>query len=127
MDESSNNSLDKWWRIDHTDLNRSDPDGPTSEYYTLGFLDLHSLTGLPRNSFPWHNFLLHPRPSLGNMDSILPQLLSFPPHPPPAVPLSDKEYDKQIKGNLSLLNQTSAKRLTSGVSGGGDLLEVGQH
>lgn len=60
------------------------------------------------------------------MDSILPQLLSFPPHPPPAVPLSDKDYDKGIKTVLNLLSQTSAKKLTSGVGGGGDLLEVSQ-
>ena len=60
------------------------------------------------------------------MDSILPQLLSFPPHPPPAVPLSDKEYDKQIRSVVQLLNETSAKKLTGGVSGGGDLLDVSQ-
>lgn len=58
------------------------------------------------------------------MESILPQLLAFPPHPPPAVPLADAEYDKQIKGIVQTLNALPASKLTSGVAGGGDLLDV---
>lgn len=61
------------------------------------------------------------------MDNILPQLLSFPPHPPPITPLSDAEYDKQIRGVIQLLNETPAKKLTTGVSGGGDLLDVSHY
>ena len=58
------------------------------------------------------------------MDAVLPQLLSFPPHPPPVTPLSDAEFDKQIKVVVQLLNKTPANKLTAGVSGGGDLLDV---
>ena len=58
------------------------------------------------------------------MDAILPQLLSFPQHPPPITPLSDTEYDKQIKNVLLLLSKTPANQLTAGVSGGGDLMDV---
>ena len=58
------------------------------------------------------------------MDIILPQLLAFPPHPPPATPLSDAEYHKQMKALLETLNSVSASLLTSGVKGGGDLLDV---
>lgn len=61
-----------------------------------------------------------------NMDSILNQVLSFPPNPPPAVPLSDKDYDKQIRAVVQVLNATSAKKLTGGVATGEDLLEVGK-
>ncbi|KAI9810393.1 MAG: hypothetical protein M1827_006279 [Pycnora praestabilis] len=58
------------------------------------------------------------------MDELLPQLLAFPPHPPPAQPLSDAEYDRQIRALLQILNQTSANRLVGGVAGGGDLLDI---
>lgn len=58
------------------------------------------------------------------MDNLLPQLLAFPPHPPPATPLTDAEYDKQIKAIIQNLNTVPASKLTSGVPGGGDLLEV---
>lgn len=58
------------------------------------------------------------------MDSILPQLLSFPPHPPPADPLPDAEYDKQIKALVHTLSTLSGSKLTGGVRGGGDLLDV---
>ena len=53
------------------------------------------------------------------MNELLPQLLAFPPHPPPPQPLSDADYDRQIKSVVQLLNQTPASRLT-----GGDLLDV---
>ncbi|KAL8826865.1 MAG: hypothetical protein Q9191_003537 [Dirinaria sp. TL-2023a] len=58
------------------------------------------------------------------MDGVLPKLLSFPPHPPPPIPLSDADYDTQIKSVLQLLNETSARKLTAGVSGSGDLLDI---
>ena len=59
-----------------------------------------------------------------SMDTLLPQLLSFPPHPEPAKPVSDSEYDKQIKNLLHHINTIPASKLTSGVPGGGDLLDV---
>lgn len=59
------------------------------------------------------------------MDDLLPLLLSFPPHPPPAQPLSDDAYDGQIRGLLQVLNQIPGSRLTGKVSGGADLLDVG--
>ena len=58
------------------------------------------------------------------MDDLLPQLLSFPPHPAPAQKLSDSDYEKQVKSIVKLLNGTSASRLVKGVGGGGDLLDV---
>jgi len=59
-----------------------------------------------------------------NMDDILQRVLSFPPNPPPAVPLSDKDYDKQVRAVVQVLNATSGKKLTGGVSTGEDLLDV---
>lgn len=58
------------------------------------------------------------------MDSVLPQLLAFPPHPPPPKALSDAEYDKQIGSLVNILNTLSASKLTGGVSAGGDLLDA---
>ena len=58
------------------------------------------------------------------MDSLLPQLLAFPPHPPPPKPLTDAEYDKQIKSLIQVLGTVPASKLVSGVPGGGDLLDV---
>lgn len=58
------------------------------------------------------------------MDALLPQLLSFPPHPEPAKPLSDSEYDKHIKNLIHHINTIPASKLTSGVPGGGDLLDI---
>ncbi|MCJ1389811.1 hypothetical protein MMC18_002668 [Xylographa bjoerkii] len=58
------------------------------------------------------------------MDDLLPQLLSFPPHPPPLQKLSDYEYHRQIKALAHLLHDTSASKLVKGVAGGGDLLDV---
>lgn len=60
------------------------------------------------------------------MDTLLPQLLAFPPRPPPVTPLTESEYDKQIRCVVQLLNQTPANKLAGGVSGGGDLLTVWQ-
>ena len=58
------------------------------------------------------------------MDALLPQLLSFPPHPEPTKPLSDSEYDKMIKNLVHHINSVSTSKLISAVPGGGDLLDV---
>ena len=58
------------------------------------------------------------------MDAILQQLLAFPPHPPPATPPSDAEYDKQINIQIQHLNHIPASKLIAPVPGGGDLLDV---
>ena len=58
------------------------------------------------------------------MDTLLPQLLSFPPHPEPEKPLSDAEYDRHIKNLVNSINTVPASKLTLGVPGGGDLLDV---
>ncbi|KAI9878808.1 MAG: hypothetical protein M1830_010492 [Pleopsidium flavum] len=58
------------------------------------------------------------------MDDLLPLLLSFPPHPPPAHPLSNEEYDRQIRTLLQVLNQTPGSRLIGKIAGGGDLLDI---
>ncbi|KAI9681124.1 MAG: hypothetical protein M1817_002406 [Caeruleum heppii] len=58
------------------------------------------------------------------METLLPQLLAFPPHPPPTPPLSDAQYDPQIRSVIQLLNKTSASVLVNGVKGGGDLLDI---
>ncbi|KAL9035705.1 MAG: hypothetical protein Q9180_004717 [Flavoplaca navasiana] len=57
-----------------------------------------------------------------DMDSLLPQLLSFPPHPP--VPLADVAYDREIRSLRKVLNDTPASLLTAGVPNGGDLLDI---
>lgn len=59
-----------------------------------------------------------------NMDSLLPQLLAFPPHPPPATPLTDAEYEKQMRSQLHLLKQVPASTLINFVSEGTGLLDV---
>jgi len=58
------------------------------------------------------------------MESLLPQLLAFPPHPPPVVPLTDAEYDKQVRLIVQNLNTVPASKLTSGVTRGDDFLDV---
>lgn len=58
------------------------------------------------------------------MDSLLPQLLAFPPHPPPTAPLSEGEYDKKIRELVKTLHNVPGNKLIAGVSGGRDLLEV---
>lgn len=58
------------------------------------------------------------------MDSYLPQLLSFPPQTSPSSPVSSADYDKLIKSFLLFLNQIPGSKLTSGVAGESDLLDV---
>ncbi|KAL8965695.1 MAG: hypothetical protein Q9197_006380 [Variospora fuerteventurae] len=59
-----------------------------------------------------------------DMEYLLPQLLSFPPHPPPPLPLSDQVYDKEIRTLRLVLNEIPANALTGGVPNGGDLLDI---
>ncbi|KAL8950474.1 MAG: hypothetical protein Q9222_003489 [Ikaeria aurantiellina] len=59
-----------------------------------------------------------------DIESLLPFLLVFPPHPPPPIPIADALYDKEIKNLRKLLNDTPANQLTSGVPNGGDLLDI---
>lgn len=61
------------------------------------------------------------------MDTLLPQLISFPPHSEPEKPIPDAEYDKYIKNLVNNINTVPASKLTSGVPGGGDLLDVRLH
>ena len=60
------------------------------------------------------------------MDTLLPQLLAFPPHPPPEAPLSDAEYTKQIRFVIDVLGSTPANQLTGAAKGSGNLLDVSQ-
>ncbi|KAL8688945.1 MAG: hypothetical protein Q9218_005270 [Villophora microphyllina] len=55
---------------------------------------------------------------------LLPQLLSFPPHPPPAIPLTDAAYDKDIRSLRKLLSEIPNNLLVGGVHNGGDLLDI---
>ncbi|KAI4216740.1 MAG: hypothetical protein LQ351_000688 [Letrouitia transgressa] len=59
-----------------------------------------------------------------DIEALLPRLLSFPPHPAPPLPVSDTEYDKQIKSIVKLLSETSPSQLTGGIVNGEDLLDV---
>ncbi|KAI4112890.1 MAG: hypothetical protein LQ345_006027 [Seirophora villosa] len=59
-----------------------------------------------------------------DIEYLLPQLLSFPPHPPPPLPLSDQVYDKEIKTLRLVLNEIPGNALTGGVPNGGDLLDI---
>ncbi|KAL3424639.1 COP9 signalosome complex subunit 3 [Phlyctema vagabunda] len=58
------------------------------------------------------------------MDELLPQMLAFPPHPPPLKPLSDDKYDEAIRSQVTLLSKCSEKDLLGKTSGGEDTLEV---
>ena len=58
------------------------------------------------------------------MDAFLPQLLAFPPHPPPKQPLSVPEYDKQIKALVKVLNSASASKFKGKIHDKDDLLDV---
>ncbi|KAG0651900.1 COP9 signalosome complex subunit 3 [Hyphodiscus hymeniophilus] len=58
------------------------------------------------------------------MDSLLPQLLAFPPHPSPQPPLSDSAYDEGIKAQISTLRKSSEKTLRQQTSGGESPLDV---
>ncbi|KAI4236072.1 MAG: hypothetical protein LQ352_008039 [Teloschistes flavicans] len=59
-----------------------------------------------------------------DISPLLPQLLSFPPHPPPAIPLTDAAYDKEIKYLRKILSDLPNNLLIGGVPNGGDLLDI---
>jgi len=58
------------------------------------------------------------------MDDLLPKLLSFPPHPPPKVPLSDASYDEGIKAQIATVGKISEGKLLQQTSGGENALDV---
>ena len=58
------------------------------------------------------------------MEALLPQLLVYPPQPPPQKPLTETQCDVQIRAITNTLNHTPAHILTGGVGGGSDLLDV---
>ena len=58
------------------------------------------------------------------MEALLPQLLAFPPNPPPPQALSSPEYDKQIRVLIKFLHSTSAAKLKSKVQDEDGLLDV---
>ena len=58
------------------------------------------------------------------MKEVLSQLLSFPPHPPPPQPISDKEYDQKIRNLYSFLKQAFPQKFVEEIPGGGNLLDV---
>ncbi|RFU27939.1 hypothetical protein B7463_g8393, partial [Scytalidium lignicola] len=58
------------------------------------------------------------------MDTLLPKLLSFPPHPPPAQPLSDHNYDREITALIDAVKGIPDKRLLLQTSGGENPLDV---
>lgn len=58
------------------------------------------------------------------MDDLLPKLLSFPPHPLPKTPLSNKQYDEGMAAQIDVLQKTSTKHLSQRTSGGESPLEV---
>ncbi|OBT69275.1 hypothetical protein VE03_01900 [Pseudogymnoascus sp. 23342-1-I1] len=58
------------------------------------------------------------------MDKLLPLLLSFPFHPPPIQPLSDKQYDEAIKPYVKDVKRLAGKALLQTTSGGEDILNI---
>ncbi|KAH6722451.1 hypothetical protein DL95DRAFT_440586 [Leptodontidium sp. 2 PMI_412] len=58
------------------------------------------------------------------MDDLLSKLLSFPPHPPPHIPLSDQQYDEGIKDQIEVMKKISETKLLQHTSGGENMLEV---
>ncbi len=58
------------------------------------------------------------------MDDLLPKLLSFPPHPPPQVPLSDQQYDEGIKEQIEVVKRIPDSKLMQQTSGGEHILDV---
>ncbi|KUJ11933.1 uncharacterized protein LY89DRAFT_653469 [Mollisia scopiformis] len=58
------------------------------------------------------------------MDDLLSKLLMFPPHPPPAKPLSDHAYDEGIKEQIEVVGKMSETKLLQQTSGGEHALDV---
>ncbi|RKF56951.1 COP9 signalosome complex subunit 3 [Golovinomyces cichoracearum] len=57
------------------------------------------------------------------MDGVLSKLLSFPPHPPPPIPLSDSQYDEGIKEQIEVIKKLSNPILLQKTAGGEDTLD----
>ncbi len=58
------------------------------------------------------------------MDDLIPKLLTFPPVPAPAKPLTDTQYDQTIRAISQLLTSTPTVKLASGLSTGEDIFDV---
>lgn len=58
------------------------------------------------------------------MEQLLQRIISFPPHPPPIVPLPDPTYDTGIKDQIAFVRATSKKSLLQKTSGGEELIDV---
>ncbi|KAL2073687.1 hypothetical protein VTL71DRAFT_11013 [Oculimacula yallundae] len=58
------------------------------------------------------------------MDDLLSKLHSFPPSPPPRVPLSDQQYDEGIRGQIEAVKKISEAKLLQPTPGGENMLEV---
>lgn len=58
------------------------------------------------------------------MADLLQKLLSFPPHPPPAKPLSDQAYDEGIREQIDVVGKLSESKLLQQTSGGEHALDV---
>ena len=58
------------------------------------------------------------------MDNLLPDLLSFPLHPPPQHPLSDHAYDEAIRAQILFVKKQSEGKLLQQTSGGENILDV---
>jgi COP9 signalosome complex subunit 3 len=59
------------------------------------------------------------------MEDLLATLLSFPAHPPPPQPLSDKQYDESIRLQVDNIRKISHKRLLESTTDGESILDVG--
>ncbi|PQE19487.1 COP9 signalosome complex subunit 3 protein [Rutstroemia sp. NJR-2017a WRK4] len=51
------------------------------------------------------------------MDNLLSRMLTFPPHPPPQIPLSDQQYDEGIKAQIEIMKKMTEKNLLQSTSG----------
>lgn len=58
------------------------------------------------------------------MEELIPKLLTFPPVPTPAEPLSDSQYDQSIRAISQLLTSIPPAQLISGLSTGEDIFDV---
>jgi COP9 signalosome complex subunit 3 len=58
------------------------------------------------------------------MDNLLPNLLSFPPHPPRPTPMSDHLYDQGIRDQIDFVRKLADSKLLQQTSGGEDVLDV---
>jgi hypothetical protein len=66
-------------------------------------------------------------PSTVKMDNLLPNLLSFPPHPPPPNPMSDHAYDSGIRDQIDYVKKLSDSKLLQQTSGGENVLDVSNY